>query len=64
MAVPKYKTSRANTHTRRSAWKASAAQTVVCPNCGAPMLPHLACPDCGAWRGRVYAKAIKPGMHN
>ena len=64
MAVPKYKTSRANTHTRRSAWKASAAQTVVCPNCGAPMLPHLACPNCGAWRGRVYAKAIKPGMHN
>lgn len=29
MALPKYRTSRANTHTRRSQWKAEAAQTVV-----------------------------------
>ena len=36
MALPKYKTSRANTHSRRANWKAKAAQTVTCPNCGAP----------------------------
>ena len=38
MALPKYKTSRANTHSRRANWKAKAAQTVTCPNCGAPTL--------------------------
>ena len=45
MALPKYKTSRANTHSRRANWKAKAAQTVTCPNCGAPTLPHMACPS-------------------
>lgn len=34
MALPKYKTSRANTHSRRANWKATAAATVNCPNCG------------------------------
>ena len=29
MALPKYKTSRANTHSRRANWKAKAAQTVT-----------------------------------
>ncbi|WP_368093027.1 50S ribosomal protein L32, partial [Bifidobacterium bifidum] len=43
MALPKYKTSRANTHSRRANWKATAAQTIACPNCGAPALPHMAC---------------------
>ena len=35
MALPKYKTSRANTHSRRANWKATAAQTIACPNCAA-----------------------------
>ena len=46
MALPKYKTSRANTHSRRANWKAKAAQTVTCPNCG-------------SFRGRVYREAIR-----
>lgn len=62
MAEPKYKTSRANTHTRRSAWKTSAVATVTCPNCGAPMFPHRACPNCGYYRGRVYRSGIRSGM--
>ena len=43
MALPKYKTSRANTHSRRANWKATAAQTIACPNCGAAAhgLPEL-----------------------
>ena len=43
----------------RANWKASAAQTVNCPNCGAPALPHMACPSCGSFRGRVYREAIR-----
>lgn len=62
MALPKYKTSRANTHTRRSAWKAEPTKTVTCPNCGAQTLPHTACPNCGAFRGRVYKAAISSRM--
>ncbi|MDF7664346.1 50S ribosomal protein L32 [Bifidobacterium sp. ESL0763] len=62
MALPKYKTSRANTHSRRSNWKASAAKTVACPNCGAPTLPHMACPSCGSFRGRVYREAIDSNL--
>lgn len=59
MALPKYKMSRANTHTRRSCWKTTAVQTVACPNCGQPTLPHVACPNCGSFRGRVYRAAVK-----
>ena len=59
MALPKYKTSRANTHSRRANCKAKAAQTVTCPNCGAPTLPHMACPSCGSFRGRVYREAVR-----
>ena len=44
MALPKYKTSRANTHSRRANWKA---------------LPHMACPSCGSYRGRVSRAAIR-----
>ena len=40
MALPKYKTSRANTHSRRANWKATAAQTVTCANCGADPASH------------------------
>ena len=49
MALPKYKTSRANTHSRRSNWKASATTTISCPNCG-------------AFRGRTYRSAIKANL--
>ncbi len=34
-------------------------QTVTCPNCGAPALPHMACPSCGSFRGRVYREAVR-----
>ena len=59
MALPKYKTSRANTHSRRANWKASAVQTVTCPNCGSEAFPHMACPSCGTFRGRVYREAVR-----
>jgi large subunit ribosomal protein L32 len=59
MALPKYKTSRANTHSRRANWKTQAAHTVTCPSCGAATMPHMACPTCGNFRGRVYRDAIQ-----
>ncbi|NEG69766.1 50S ribosomal protein L32 [Bifidobacterium choloepi] len=59
MALPKYKTSRANTHSRRSNWKAQAVPTIECKNCGAPTMAHVACPSCGAYRGRTYSEAVR-----
>ncbi len=62
MALPKYKTSRANTHTRRSAWKTSSAKTVRCESCGARRLAMTACPNCGVFRGRRYKGAVASRM--
>jgi len=59
VAVPKRKMSRSNTRTRRSAWKTSAVATVTCPNCKAPTRPHVACPACGMYRGRMYVEALR-----
>jgi large subunit ribosomal protein L32 len=54
VAVPKRRTSRSNTHSRRSQWKAAAPTLVACPNraCGKPKLPHTACPNCGQYDGK------------
>jgi large subunit ribosomal protein L32 len=53
MAVPKRKTSRAKTHSRRSAnRRLELAAHSLCPQCGASKLPHTVCPHCGYYRGR------------
>ncbi|MDR2372970.1 MAG: 50S ribosomal protein L32 [Bifidobacteriaceae bacterium] len=57
MAVPKRKTSRANTRSRRAQWKASPVALTKCPNCGAACRPHMACPTCGTYKGRYYEAA-------
>ena len=45
MAVPKQKTGRARTHSRRSSRS-------VCPQCGEVKLPHRVCGNCGYYKGR------------
>ncbi|HEY0401672.1 MAG TPA: 50S ribosomal protein L32 [Blastococcus sp.] len=54
MAVPKRKTSRSNTRSRRAMWKATAPTLSPCPNraCGQPKPPHQACANCGQYAGR------------
>ncbi len=52
MAVPKRKVSKARYRTRRSINSRHAAQTNVCPNCGAACMRHRICPSCGNYRGR------------
>ncbi len=66
MAVPKRKTSRSNTRSRRAQWKAAELNLVTCANraCGQPTLPAPGLPDLrsvrrpsryrltrGTWRG-------------
>ena len=57
MAVPKRKTSRSNTRSRRANWKAEPVALSTCPQCKAPTQPHQACPSCGTYKGRHYAAA-------
>ena len=53
MAVPKRKTPRAKTRSRRASnWKLEAAPRSICANCGAAKLPHVVCATCGWYRGR------------
>lgn len=53
MAVPKRKTGRARTHSRRSANDVVAAKgRSTCPRCGAVKLPHHVCGNCGYYRDR------------
>ena len=53
MAVPKQKTGRASTHTRRSANdRIDAPSRSVFPQCGEVKLPHRVCPNCGFYKNR------------
>jgi len=47
MAVPKRKTGRAKTNSRRSSHKLTAAGVSTCSQCNSPKLPHRVCPECG-----------------
>jgi large subunit ribosomal protein L32 len=54
VAVPKRRTSRSNTRSRRAQWKTAAPTLVACNNraCGRLKLPHTACPACGQYDGK------------
>ncbi len=53
MAVPKRKTPRSKTRSRRAAsWTLEAPARSICPNCAAVKLPHTVCGNCGWYRGR------------
>ncbi|MFA4857766.1 MAG: 50S ribosomal protein L32 [Candidatus Margulisiibacteriota bacterium] len=57
MPQPKKKHSNSRQWQRRANWKLTAKKPTLCPQCGAPTLPHFACPNCGTYRGR---EVIKP----
>ncbi|MEI6454165.1 MAG: 50S ribosomal protein L32, partial [Actinomycetes bacterium] len=52
MAVPKRKTSKAKTRSRRaSAWTLDRPARSVCPRCNTAKLPHVVCQSCGWYKG-------------
>jgi len=58
MAVPKQKSSKARGRKRRTHYTVSAPTIATCSECQEPKLPHTACPECGAYKGRnVKVKA-------
>jgi large subunit ribosomal protein L32 len=53
MAVPKKKTSKAKSRSRRAAnWVLEPPARSVCPQCHNAKLPHHVCPTCGWYKGR------------
>lgn len=53
MAVPKKKTSKSKTRSRRSAaWRLGSSGRSTCPRCDRVKRPHRACGFCGWYGGR------------
>lgn len=53
MAVPKRKTSKAKSRSRRASnWRLARPPHSVCPHCHQTKLPHVVCPNCGWYGGR------------
>ena len=58
MPNPTRRHSKSRRDKRRTHYKAVAATTTVCPQCGAVKLPHRACPECGYYNGRKVLAAL------
>jgi large subunit ribosomal protein L32 len=53
MAVPKKKTSKSKSRSRRaSAWTLRTPSRSVCPRCASAKVPHTVCGTCGWYKGR------------
>jgi large subunit ribosomal protein L32 len=52
MAHPKRKVSKQRRDKRRTHYKAIVPTLATCSNCGAAVMYHHVCPECGYYRGR------------
>ncbi len=59
MAVPKRRLSHSKTRTRRSHHFETAMQFAACANCKSPIPSHVACPNCGMYKGRQVMDVTK-----
>jgi len=59
MAVPKKRTGHSAQGSRRANWKATKPTTAKCPNCGATVLAHTVCTECGTYKGEPVRLADK-----
>ena len=62
MAVPFRKVSKTRKNMRRTHYKITANGLVACPNCGAKIRPHRACPKCGFYKGVDTAKKVETNI--
>ncbi len=56
MAVPKKRTGKSAQGHRRANWKGSVPETTICTNCGATVLTHTVCMECGTYKGKPVSK--------
>ncbi|MBR6418493.1 MAG: 50S ribosomal protein L32 [Bacteroidales bacterium] len=53
MPHPKHRFSQTRTRKRRTHDSLEAPQLTPCSNCGAQILMHHVCPECGYYRGKL-----------
>ncbi|BBI16325.1 50S ribosomal protein L32 [Neochlamydia sp. EPS4] len=53
MAVPRNRHSNARKNSKRAHHAKKPKQLANCSNCQSPKLPHVVCPSCGQYNGRV-----------
>ncbi|MDR1860868.1 MAG: 50S ribosomal protein L32 [Bacteroidales bacterium] len=53
MANPKHRHSRTRRDKRRTHDKAEVPTLASCSNCGATVVYHTICPECGYYRGKL-----------
>jgi len=53
MPNPKHRFSKTRTAKRRTHYKAVAPTVSVCSNCGASVLYHRVCNECGYYKGKL-----------
>ncbi len=51
MPVPKRKTSKSRRDKRSSTWFIRPKAIIECDNCSKPLSPHVACAECGFYKG-------------
>lgn len=63
MALQTNRHSRSRRDKRKTHYKYVPAQTILCPNCNQPALPHRVCTVCGYYKGRqvIQIKVAKAG---
>ena len=52
MAHPKHRVSKQSRDKRRTHYKLTTPTLAACSNCGAAVMYHRVCPECGYYRGR------------
>ncbi len=58
MPNPKRKTSKQRRDKRRTHYKAKAPTVVSCSNCGAAVVYHRVCPECGYYKGKPAIEKV------
>ncbi|GAP41917.1 ribosomal protein L32 [Lentimicrobium saccharophilum] len=53
MPNPKHRFSKTRTAKRRTHYKAVAPTITICSNCGASVLYHRVCSECGYYKGKL-----------
>ena len=59
MAVPKKRTTSSKRNMRRSHHAKSAVILQACPKCKTPVARHVACANCGTYKGREVIDVMK-----
>lgn len=62
MALPKQRHTKHRRDRARRELEMTTTMTVPCPECGAAVVPHRACPNCGKYRGRAVIEKALPKL--